>query len=52
MGGGVGLRGQGRCEQRCEDFVKNKKKKCGGLRSGVGGGGLGGGGLDEGSGWM
>ena len=48
-GGGVGLGGQGRCEQRSEVFVKNKKK-CGGFRSGVGGGGLGA--LDGGSGWM
>ena len=37
-GGGVGLGGQGRCEQRSEVFVKNKKKW--------------GGGLDGGSGWM
>ena len=34
MGGVVGLGGQGRCEQRCEVFVKIKKKNCG-----VGGGG-------------
>ena len=46
--GGVGLGGQGRCEQRSEVFVK--KKKCGGFRSGGGGrvGGIGGGG----SRWM
>ena len=37
---GVGLGGQGRCEQRSEVFVKNKKK-CGGVqvRGGGGGGG-------------
>ena len=40
-GGGVGLGGQGRCEQRSEVFVKNKKK-CGGGGSGRGGGLLGG----------
>ena len=38
---GVGLGGQGRCEQRSEVFVKNKKK-CGGVQ--VGGFGRGGGG--------
>ena len=42
---GVGLGGQGRCEQRSEVFVKNKKKMWGGFRSG---GGVGGGG----GGWM
>ena len=40
-GGGVGLGGQGRCEQRSEVFVKNKKKKWGGFRSGGGVGGRG-----------
>ena len=36
--GGVGLGGQGRCEQRSEVFMKNKKK-CVGGGSGRGGGG-------------
>ena len=52
--GGVELGGQGRCEQRSEVFVKNKKKCGGGFRS-VGGGGLGQGGggwMGGGSGWM
>ena len=49
-GGGVGLGGQGRCEQRSEVFVKNKKKMGGGFRSGGGGGG--GGGVWGGSRWM
>ena len=40
----MGLGGQGRCEQRSEVFVKNKKKSGGGgFRSG-GGGSRGGGG--------
>ena len=50
MGGGVGLGGQGRCEQRSAVFVKNKKKKVGGGGSEVGGGG--GGVRWGGSGWM
>ena len=37
-GGGVGLGGLGRCEQRSEVFVKNKKK-CGGVGVQVRGGG-------------
>ena len=44
-GGGVGLGGQGRCEQRSEVFVKIQKKKIffgGGGRIGVGYGGSGG----------
>ena len=53
-GGGVGLGGQGRCEQRSEVFVKNKKKCGGGGRGGGGGwGGFrsgGGGGLLGGQG--
>ena len=48
MGGVVGLGGQGRCEQRCEVFVKIKKKIVG---WGGGGGGVGSGGRG-GSGWM
>ena len=46
-GGGVGLGGQGRCEQeqRSEFFVKNKKKMWGGFRSGGGVRGGGGGGV-------
>ena len=51
-GGGIGLGGQGRCEQRSEVFVKNQKINVGGgFRSGGGGGGVGrggGGGLDGG----
>ena len=49
-GGGVGLGGQGRCEQRSEVFVKIKNKNCvlgGGVGSGRGGSGSG-----EGSEWM
>ena len=48
VGGGSGWGGQGRCEQRSEVFVKNKKKNIyifflgGGCESGWGGG----------SGWM
>ena len=49
--GGVGLGGQGRCEQRSEVFVKNKKKMWGGGGSGRGGGGGGGGGGGR-SRWM
>ena len=37
-GGGVGLGGQGRCEQRSEVFVKIQKKKLGGGGGGVTGG--------------
>ena len=57
MGGrvreGGGLGGQGRCEQRSEVFVKNKKKMWGGSgrRGGGAGGGVGGGWV-WGSGWM
>ena len=40
-GGGVGLGGQGRCEQRNEVFVKNKKN-VGGSGRGGGRGGRGG----------
>ena len=43
---GVGLGGQGRCEQRSEVFVKNKKKMW------EGGSGRGGGGLVGAGGWM
>ena len=51
--GGVRLGGQGRCEQRSEVFVKNKKMWGGGSGRWKGwGGGSGGGGLDGGSGWM
>ena len=50
-GGGVRLGGLGRCEQRSEVFVKNKKKNVGGEGSGRGGGG-GGGGLVGGGGWL
>ena len=46
---GVGLGGQGRCEQRSEVFVK--KKNVGGLGWG-GRGRVGGGGVGGGSGWM
>ena len=46
-GGGVGLGGQGGCEQRIEVFVKIQKKKNLG-----GGGGGGGGGRVGGSQWM
>ena len=34
--GGVGLGGQGRCEQRSEVIVKNKKKNVGGVGGGIG----------------
>ena len=44
-GGRVRGGGQGRCEQRSEVFVKNKKKMCGGVQ--VGGAGVG-----SGGGWM
>ena len=40
-GGGVGLKGQGRCEQRSEVFVKIQKEK----KNGGGGGQVGGGGV-------
>ena len=49
VGRGVGLRGQGRCEQRSEVFVKIKKKNSGGGGGRFGGGG--GVGLGGGSGW-
>ena len=39
--GGVGLGGQGRCEQRSEVFVKIPKKKKNWGGGGVGGGGQG-----------
>ena len=49
---GIGLGGQGGCEQRSKVFVKNHKKKIGGGvgRSRVGVGGWGGG-SDQGLGW-
>ena len=45
MGGGGGLGGQGRCEQRSKVFSKIKKKNCGG-----GGGRFGEGGIQVGGG--
>ena len=53
--GGVGLGGQGGCEQRIEVFVKIPKKKkffLGGGGGGGGGRGVSGRGRVGGSGWM
>ena len=44
MCGDGGRGGRGRCDRRCEAFVKIKKKKLG--RGGGGGSGQGGGGVD------
>ena len=48
LGRGVGLRGQGRCEQRSEVFVKIQTKKLGG----GGGWGVRSGGVRGVTGWM